>query len=68
MAPPVLPFFFFILSRTEGAWRLPSFSFCFLFSRGREGHGASRPSVFVFYLVEDGRGMAPPVLLFSFFI
>ena len=46
----------------------PDFCFCLLFSRGWKGHGASRPSVFVFYLVEDGSGMAPPVLLFLFFI
>ena len=39
----------------------------FLYGPGREGHGASRPSVIVFYMLEDGRGMAPPVLLPLFF-
>ena len=29
MAPPVLLFLFLIWSGTEGAWRLPSFSFVF---------------------------------------
>ena len=44
----------------------PLLLFLFLFSRGRKGHGASRSSVFVFYLVEDGRGMAAPVHLSLF--
>ena len=46
----------------------PVFCHCFLYSRGREGHGGSRPCVIVFYMVEDGRGMAAPVLLSLFFI
>ena len=68
MAAPVLLSLFFIWSRTGGAWRLPSFCHCFLYGRGREGHGGSRPPVIVFYMVEDGRGMAAPVLLSLFFI
>ena len=40
----------------------------FLYGRGRVGHGATRPSLIVFYMVEDGRGMAAPVLLSLFFI
>ena len=66
MAAPVLLSLHFIWSRTGGAWRLPSFCHCFLYSRGRKGHGGSRPSVIVFYIVEYGRGMAAPVFCHCF--
>ena len=68
MAPSVLLSLFFIWSMTGGAWRLSSFCHCFLYGREREGHGGSRPSVIEFCMVEDGRGMAAPVLLSLFFI
>ena len=38
----------------------------FVYSQGRKWLEGTRPSVIVFYIVWDGRGMASPVLLSSF--
>ena len=40
----------------------------FLYGRGREGHGGSRPSVIVFHMVEGGSGKRLPSSVIVFYI